>query len=280
MIVDSHVHVISPDHERYPLRTLKSFGVPGVGPWYIETPISTEQLLGITHAAGVERIVVVQAFGAYGFDNTYHADSAAQHPERLSSVCGVDPSAADAPAQLAYWVRERGMQGLRLSTRYDSIALDDPRVFPVWEQAAKLGVPICILTSPEHIGAIRNMAARFRSVPVALDHAAGIVGAESEAEAKALMELAQLPNLYLKVTTENLLPLTPDNEMGNARWQKIIAVFGAQRIMWGSNMPVGEDTYAERVALPRTRLPFLTDEERGWYLSGTALQLWPSLAMQ
>jgi predicted TIM-barrel fold metal-dependent hydrolase len=280
MIIDSHVHVISPDREHYPLRTLKSFGVPGVGPWYIETPISTEQLLGVTHAAGVERIVVVQAFGAYGFDNAYHADSAAQNPERLGGVCTVDPSAADAPAQLAYWVRARGIQGLRLSTRYDSIALDDPRVYPVWEQAAELRVPICILTSPEHMGAIRNMAARYPGVPVALDHAAGIIGAESEAGANALMGLAQLPNIYLKVTTENLLPLTPDNETGNIRWQRIIAVFGAQRIMWGSNMPVGEGTYAARVTLAQTGLPFLTDEERGWYLGGTALKLWPSLAVR
>lgn len=280
MIVDSHVHVISPDRERYPLRSAPDFLSPSPGPWYIETPVSLEQLLAKTSAAGVERVVLVQAMAAYGYDSAYHADSAAQHPGRLAGICAVDPLATDGPDQLAYWVRERGVQGLRLTTRRYNLRIDDPRSFPLWERAANLRIPIGILTSPEHLHAIGAMAARFPSIAIALDHAAGIEGAANDADADALIDVAVQPNIYVKLTTVNLAPLPALGPAALARWRRIVAAFGAQRLMWGSNYPVSQEgTYANMVKLGQNAPLFESDEERRWYMSGTALQVWPSLAV-
>jgi L-fuconolactonase len=279
MIVDTHVHVIATDQQRYPLSAAPGFHLPGIGPWYADTPISVERLLEVTHLASVDRAIVVQAFSAYGYDNAYHADSAALHPERLASICAVDPLAADAAAQLTYWVRERGMQGLRLTTHSEGVRLDDPRSFQLWEQASMLGIPVCVLTTPEHLDAVLTVASRFPSTAIALDHAGGIRGADSEPDTYALLSLAHLPNLYLKVTTENLAPLAALGTGGLDPWRRIVTAFGAQRLMWGSNYPVSQEgTYADMVDLGRKALPFLAEGERRWYLGETALRLWPELA--
>jgi L-fuconolactonase len=91
--------------------------------------------------------VLVQAYSAYKYDNSYTADCAASHPDHFASVSILDPLQHDTPDNLSYWVRERGMRGLRLftTTETEGTWLDDPRTFPVWERAGSLGIPICIM---------------------------------------------------------------------------------------------------------------------------------------
>ena len=75
MIIDTHVHVIAADQTRYPLAPLAGFtGGPGA-PWYTDTPVSAEEMIATNARAGVDRAILVQPFGAYAFDNAYHARS-------------------------------------------------------------------------------------------------------------------------------------------------------------------------------------------------------------
>ena len=280
MLIDTHVHVVAEDQTHYPFAPAAGFQAGSLRPWHHETPVSTEQLLDTIAGAGVDRAIVVQPFSAYGYDNAYHADSAARHADRLVGVCAVDPLAADAPARLAYWVRERGMQGLRLTTNREGVQLDDPRSAPLWEQVQALGIPVCVLTTPAHLPAVRTMAARFPGVPVALDHVGGVgAGAGRPAAVlESLLDLAALPNVYLKVSTVNLAPLAAAGEAGQELWRRIVGRYGAQRLLWGSNYPVSQEgSYADMVALGRQSLPFLSATERDWFLGETALALWPRL---
>ncbi|MGH9016030.1 MAG: amidohydrolase family protein [Acidimicrobiia bacterium] len=90
MLVDTHVHVISDDASRYPLQPAR---LPGA--WYREAPVTVEELLALMDDAGVDRAVLVQPMGAYSYDNSYAADAAASHPDRLTSParsrCGSGP---------------------------------------------------------------------------------------------------------------------------------------------------------------------------------------------
>jgi L-fuconolactonase len=276
MIVDTHVHVVASDPVRYPFAPAAGLRLQVLGPWQTQHPVSAEQLLATLADAGVDRAVVVQPFSAYGFANAYHADSAAAHPERLGSVCAVDPVAADGAEQLRYWVRERGMQGLRLTTSREESRLDDPRAAPVWEQAGELGIPICVLTAPAHWPAVATMARRFAGVPVLLDHAGGLGAGASDAVVDDLLALAALPNLQLKVSTVNFAPLAVMGEAGQARWRRVVGAFGAERLLWGSNYPVSQEgSYAAMVQLAEQALAFLRAGEREALLGGNALQFWP-----
>ena len=281
MIVDTHVHVIAPDRARYPLQPLGGFSGGPAHPWYEETPVSAEQMLETNTAAGVDRAILVQPFGAYAFDNAYHADSAAAHPDRFSSVCTVDPLAADAPERLRYWIRERGMHGLRLTTNRPGVVLDDPAGSSLWETIRDLAIPVCVLMSPAQLSAVRALADRYPTVPICLDHAAGIGGGlgQPDEATEALLNLAALPNVYLKVSSVNFTPLERAGEAGESLWRRIAGRFGGERLLWGTNYPVSQDgSYADMVRLGQRALPFLSDTDRELMLGGTAVNLWPALA--
>lgn len=240
-----------------------------------------EQLLRLLDGAGVDRVILAQPFSGYAYDNAYHADSAARYADRCVGICGVDPLAADAPDRLSYWIEERGMQGLRLFANQPADWLDDPQTYPLWERARALGIPICVLMREERLGKLRATATRFPEVPVALDHLAAWETAAGLplAATQELLDLAELPNLYLKFSTANLAPLDgPLGEQGIDLFRRIVDRYGPRRLMWGSNFPVSQEgSYADMVAMGCRALPFLTDDDRRWLLADTALTLWPRL---
>ena len=108
MIIDTHTHLGSDDLVTYPRGDASPIHTGD----YINT---AEAFLDLMDAAGVDGALVVQAFGIYGFNNAYHADSAKRFPERFVGVAGLSPTLPDAPGLLRYWVQERGMAGVRLS---------------------------------------------------------------------------------------------------------------------------------------------------------------------
>jgi predicted TIM-barrel fold metal-dependent hydrolase len=138
VIVDTHVHVISEDQITYPRRS-------GALPDWVQD-LSAGTLLRLNREAGIDRTILVQGFGPYLFDNSYAADCAVAHHDQFASVCIVDQNASDAADKLTYWVKERGVRGLRLFTIEEPATLiDDPYTLPLWERASELAIPVCIL---------------------------------------------------------------------------------------------------------------------------------------
>jgi predicted TIM-barrel fold metal-dependent hydrolase len=128
-------------------------------------------LLSLNLTAGIDKTVLVQGYGAYEYDNSYAADCARAHPDKFACVVIVDQRRHGAPERLNYWVEERGARGLRLVTTTEpETFLDDPQTFPVWQTAAALGIPICIMTRFRQVALLHTALERFPNVPVALDH--------------------------------------------------------------------------------------------------------------
>ncbi len=61
MLIDTHVHVVSDDHDRYPLQP-STF----TGPWYETDPCSAEKLRVLMAEAQIDGAVLVQGVSAYG----------------------------------------------------------------------------------------------------------------------------------------------------------------------------------------------------------------------
>lgn len=268
VLVDTHVHVISDDQSRYPLQPA---ALPGT--WYRDAPVTADELLALMGGAGVDRAVLVQPMSAYSYDNRYTADSARAHPDRFASACIVDVDGPDAPGELDRWVTEQGMGGVRLFgiTNPPATWLGEPRCAAVIERAARLGAPVSVLCLSDHLPRVRRTLEQFPDVPITLDHCAF--------DAEAVLELADLPNLHLKVTT-TLLDLSA--EAGRVPQAVVAALadcFGADRLMWGSDFSQTHDrSYAELVAFGRDAVARLTEGEQHEVLGGTALRLWPALS--
>lgn len=303
MTIDTHLHAVSPDTSRYPLRQVD---LPG-NSWVKTAPASAEDLIAQMDAAGVSKGVLVQPVGAYGTDNSYVADAGAAHPDRLATVCVIDMTAADRLEQLRYWTQERGIGGVRLFSVPTPQApwLDDPATFEIWEACQEWGVKVGVCLLPEELPRLGQVLARFPNTPVALDHCgfADFTDGPPWNAARPLWELAEHQNLYLKVTT-NVLDAagesttdedvtgradkagtsseaaktkqpTPAQESRIRLQQNLIAIlshrFGATRLMWGSDYPqVHNRPYSELVTLARTAAETLTPTEQSRFLAHTS----------
>ncbi len=280
-IIDIHAHAISKDPVAYPFSPLG--GTQSV--WTRERPVDGEQLLDWMDKAEIGRAVVVHASTAYGYDNSYAADVAAAHPDRLCFVGAIDVQAADAAERLAYWVRQRGMAGFRIFAAGLLLSEDsggwlaDPHTYPAWVRAQELGVPVCIQTRFNRLPLLRTLLERFPDVTVILDHFAQPPSDDGPpyAAAREFFALSAYPNLYLKLTESNLRTMQQNKSTIRTFMEATISAFGADRIAWGSNFPQSPGTLVELRDFALQELAFLPDAQKTAIFSRTALRLYPQL---
>jgi predicted TIM-barrel fold metal-dependent hydrolase len=274
MMIESHCHIMAADQRKYP----RDLG-PHPAAWVRD--LSGEDFLALMDGAGVDRAVLVQAFGAYRYDNNYVADVAARYPDRFAAVCIVDAVAPDAADKLTYWVKERGVRGLRIVTWTEpETMLDDPRIEPVWRRAAELRIPVCVLTNFHQVPRLGGVLERHSELPIALDHL-GMPRLDDGPlyQKEALFDLARFPNFYGKFSSWTIAAAAKNGEGGCADFfHRLLDAFGPQRLMWGSNFPASNDrTYRGFVEFAKEQLAFLSAEEQRWVFGDTALKLWPTL---
>jgi L-fuconolactonase len=275
MIVESHCHIISPDQGKYPC----DLG-PKPAAWVRD--LSAEEFAALNDAAGVRRAILVQAFGAYKFDNNYVVDSAARCPDRFVAVCIVDALKPDAPRMLDYWVKERGAKGLRIVTWTEpETMLDDPLLDPIWRRASELQIPVCVLTNFHQVGRLRRVLERYGDLRLALDHLGlpRLDDGPDFSNEQVIFDLARYRNFYGKFSSWTIAAVAKNGKRGSVEFfRRLIDTFGAHRLMWGTNFPASNDrTYQGFVEYAQEQLAFLLPDERRWIFGDTALSLWPML---
>jgi len=275
VIVESHCHIISPDQQKYP----RDLG-PNPGSWVRD--LSAEEFIALNDAAGVERAILVQAFGAYRYDNRYVADVVAAYPRRFVGVCIVDALRPDATQTLDFWVKERGIRGLRVVTWTEpELMLDDPRLDPLWQCACELHIPVCVLTNFPQVSRLRRVLEHFEQLRVALDHL-GLPRLDDGprfSSAQALFDLAKFPNFHGKFSSWTITAAAKNGAPAVVDFfRHLVDAFGAQRLMWGTNFPASNDrSYQGFVAYALGQLSFLASDEQRWIFGETSLSLWPML---
>lgn len=273
MIVDTHVHIVAEDRNKYPPKA----DAPA---WPVTT---AEMLISMMDANGIDRALLVQTYFTYGYDNSYVADSAVAYPDRFLGVCVLDPLAPEAPDQLSELYERGRVRGIRLMNdrKKNVISIDDPKTFPLWERIAALKIPVCMAALIEDVARVRVPAERFPQVPIALDHLWGLKVEGPKFETiQPFLELARHPNIYVKTAPNNSVAVREVKGDTQTFYQRIVDTFGAQRIMWGSNYPAHTHAYGgikERLGLGKADLGFLSADEQKWIFGETALKLWPDL---
>jgi L-fuconolactonase len=266
VIFDTHVHVACADSSHYP-RAPRGVG----SDWWRTGDRGAASLVEAIDAAGVDRAVVVQAIGPYGYDCRCAIDAVAERPDRLTLVVAVDPDSARPADALRILARDAPVAGVRVFCVGGGPVpwLDDGRAAEVWDAAGDLGIPVVPVVMPHHIPAVRELIASRPSVTVALDHAGFPVLPLSDDA--PLLTLADLPAAHLKVSS-HLLAGVADPAALVAR---LADSFGSARLCWGSDFPQTSLDYASLLALGHTAADGLSAAARDDFLGLTAARLWP-----
>jgi predicted TIM-barrel fold metal-dependent hydrolase len=252
-----------------------------------------ELMLAQMMYAGVDHCLL-QAGGAYGAMTGMNASAQRQYPARMTGLMHVDEAMAGQPAQLAEIDHAHNALGLGgLYFNVDSLSrhgfpwpLDAPEMEPFWDKLARLGIVLCLELSSgptydkagymAHIGALRRVLIRHRdlrlhlamSPPVAYFARNGRYEFPDEVLAVYRHEHAVL---------EVVFPITyggvwdyPYPE-AQALIQSLRGQLGADRLVWGSDMPNVERfcTYKQSLDYVRRYCPFLTAREKDLILGET-----------
>jgi L-fuconolactonase len=273
---DTHAHVISDNAVQYPPAPLKGALRPGS----MDDPMTVERLLREMDEQQVERAVLVQRAHVYGYDNSYVVDCAARYPTRLSAVCLVDALAPKANRAVRHWIAERGGCGIRLTephkgadvSWFNSAAADE-----VWHQSTALGASISLQLYTwnrlECLAAVPDVLARFPRTKVVLEHVTNFVESGSAPDYGVdalLLALRDFTQAGLKLTTINLARMSRNALPVEPVLRRLLSIFGAGRLMWGSDVAQSPQTYAEMTALIRGAALPLNEAERRSLLSETA----------
>lgn len=192
-------------------------------------------------------------------DTDWMLQVAADAPFILGVVGWVDFKAADAPARIADLARRPKLKGLRpmLQGLSDDWILD-PAAEPATRAMVEHGLTFDALVFPRHLPSLAVFARRHPDLAMVIDHGAKPRIAEGLMDPwrDDILDLAALPQVTCKVS--GLLTEAGDQPASAlaSYVEHLLAAFGAQRLMWGSDWPVVElvESYAGWFGLARDLL--------------------------
>ncbi len=242
--------------------------------------------------AGVDH-AVLQAGGVYGAMTEMNAATQARHPERFTGLMHVVETRAGEPDQLAIIANAaaRGLKGLYfnvegLARTGFAVALDDAALAPFWEALASRGLVLCMELNAgpsfDRAGYMRHLTALGRQLArhpglkchLAMGPPAGLFAPKGHWEIPdEALAVYRRDNLVLEV----MFPISwggvwdyPYPE-AQALIRGLRDLLGADRLIWGSDMPNVERfcTYKQSLDYVRRYCDFLTPREKDLILGDT-----------
>ncbi len=236
--------------------------------------------------AGVDHCVL-QAGGAYGAMTVMNASAQQQYPDRMTGLMHVDEAVAGSEGELAKV--DHAFDVLQLRSLYfnvESMArhgfpwpLDAPQMAPFWDKLARRGIVLCLELSSapsydaagylDHIAALRRILAQYRDLKVHLAMSPPVGFFAKNGRYEFPDDLAAVYR-HDRLMLEVMFPITyggvwdyPYPE-AQALIESLRDQLGADRLMWGSDMPNVERfcTYRQSLDYVRKYCPFLTAREK------------------
>lgn len=218
--------------------------------------VGLQEFVSIAQAAGVTGSVLVQSQPCAA--DTDYLLQLADESDFIKAVVGwVDLTSPNAPARIDQLVQPSNcMQegNARRASKLRSLrpmlqSLDDdgwvlrPELAPALAAMKAHQLAFDALVFPRHLPYLHQFAQRHPDLPIVINHAAKpAIAASSELAAvwcEAMTAMADLPNVYCKVSG---LPTEAgagqDVEVLIRYITRLVALFGSERLMWGSDWPV------------------------------------------
>ena len=275
--IDAHVHVWTDDTAHYPLAA--GYKAEDMKP----KRFTPEDLFKHTKPAGVERINLIQ-MSFYGFDNKYMLDMIALHKDVFCCTAVVYP-AADGVDRVMGELAKKKVRAFRIYPGLGNGIKPNEGKGEGWLKAAgyekmfaaaaKNNQAISCLINPDALPDLDRMCRKHPSTPIIIDHLCriGADGTIRDKDVSALCDMAKHKNVMVKLGAFYALgeKKPPYTDLAPLN-RKVVKAFGVERCMWESDCPfqVIEQKYQDSLDLIRTRLDFLSAEDRDWLLRRTA----------
>jgi 2-pyrone-4,6-dicarboxylate lactonase len=220
---DAHCHVFGPAN-KFPYAPNRRY-TPGDAP--------KEMLRALHDHLGIERSVIVQA-SCHGTDNRAMLDCIASDPERYRGVAIVDDSFTDADYDTLH---KGGVRGVRFNFVKHLGGAPDVNVFSrVIDRIRTRGWHVVLhLDAPDII----PLSSMIRALPLVfvIDHMGRMPAAAGVEQPPllALLELAKLPNCWIKVAGAERISMPP--YAAAAPIARKIAEALPDRLIWGTDFP-------------------------------------------
>ena len=220
---DAHCHVFGPA-DKFPYAPGRSY-TPADAP--------KEMLRALHDHLGLERTVIVQA-SCHGSDNAAMLDAIAANPKRTRGVAIVDDSFTDADYDRLH---QGGVRGVRFNFVKHLGGAPDMNVFArVIDRVRTRGWHVVLhLDAPD----IVPLTPMIRALPLVfmIDHMGRVPAAAGpdQAPLKALLELAKLPNCWIKVAGAERISMPP--YAGAVPIARKIVEALPDRVLWGTDFP-------------------------------------------
>jgi len=273
LLFDSHAHLVADDQVRYPRNPMQRavdapYRHPGVigkpgghhGPHPVNEVPEALRMLQWMKEESVDGMVAVQKRMIYRLDNSYILDSSDLYPELFSAVVILDAEADVTPALVRQYVGKNGLAGVRFfgGRKPDGSMpwLNSPEALRTWEVAQEFGLVIDLEVLSEggggpSIPAIIALARKYPDIRIVLDHLLEPEMTEGLSEHYGLDEryetLAGEKNIFFKFTSINLDICREENIPAEKVLRRAVDLYGADHVMWGSDIGTSSGTYKEMV---------------------------------
>ncbi len=237
MLVDAHQHLwqIGRNGHEWPTPDLAA----------IHRDFGVDDLKAVTAECGVTGTVLVQS-QPNDVDTDWMLAVAAEAPLIKGVVGWADLAAPNAPARIAHLARQPKLKGLRpmLQGLADDEWILRPDVQPALDALMRLGLTFDALIFPRHLPVIARLAEARPGLRIVIDHGAKPPIAANDAAATqawrdGITAVARHKNVLCKLS--GLITETASGQSSDALApyaDHLLAAFGPNRLMWGSDWPV------------------------------------------
>jgi predicted TIM-barrel fold metal-dependent hydrolase len=202
----------------------------------------------------------------------------ALYPNTFVGTAVIDPHDAS-PDRLMGELAKKSVRAFRIHPRLSKQPaakwLEPAGYAKMFAAGAKNNQAMSCLIDLDGLPELDRMCRKYPDTPVIIDHLCriGATGTIEDKDVAALCAMAAHKRVMVKVGAFYALgKKTPPYTDLAPLIQKVVAAFGARRCMWESDCPfqVVEHKYTDSLDLVRTRLDFLTAEDKDWLLRSTA----------
>lgn len=263
-------------------------------PWTEGFSFSAEYLVAEMDYAGIDRALLHRT-PYMGLDDGYIAACCRRYPDRIQGLVQVPEwwipdRTGDAIAKLERAIRVHGLSGLQFAPFHRPLyglspEWTGPDFDPFWAAVAELDIPVFFtlgaVGSPsayiEELRSLRTWMDRFPEVEVIMTHGFPwrmFAGCDRLDVPDEVYEAApsEHPRFHVQILFAVFLQSHWDYPMPQVRpvLETMIERFGADRILWGTDIPIVllHWTYRQSLDYVRRYCPFLNEDEMAAILGG------------